>query len=222
METNQLKAERRTSVGSRVSRAARAAGRIPAIIYGHGAEPEAITLGAHDFEVAMRHGARTLEVDIAGKKESYLIKVIQYDHLASTPIHLDLVRVNLDEKVQVQVGIELKGTPVGAQDGGIVDQMMADLAVECLISAIPDTLHPSISHLKVGDSLLVKDIELPSDVVATSDPDDRVATVRLSAAAIEDEAPEEAVADEGEEKTDEPERIGRVRKEEEGGASKSK
>ena len=220
METNQLKGERRTSVGTRDSRATRAAGRLPAIIYGHGAEPEAITLGAHDIEVALRHGARTLEVEIAGKNEPYLIKAVQYDHLATTPIHLDLVRVDLDEKVQVQVGIELKGTPVGAQDGGIVDQMMADLAVECIISAIPDTLHPNISHLKVGDSLLVKDIELPPGVVSMSDPEDRVATVRLSAAAIEDDEAEATVEDEAEEKTDEPERIGRVRKEEEGGASK--
>lgn len=214
METNQLKAERRTNVGTRDSRATRAAGRLPAIIYGHGADPEPITLAAHDVEVALRHGARTLEVEIAGKNEPYLIKAVQYDHLATTPIHLDLVRVDLDETVQVQVGIELKGTPVGAQEGGIVDQMMADLAVECIITAIPDTLHPNVSHLKVGDSLLVKDIELPPGVVAMSDPEDRVATVRLSAAAIEDDEPETPVVDESEEKTDEPERIGRVRKEE--------
>ncbi len=220
METNQLKGERRTSVGTRDSRSARAAGRLPAIIYGHGADPEPITLGAHDLDVALRHGARMLDVELAGKTAPYLIKAVQYDHLATTPIHLDLVRVDLDEKVQVQVGIELKGTPVGSQDGGIVDQMMADLAVECIISAIPDTLHPTITHLKVGDSLLVKDIELPPDVVVMSDPEARVATVRLSAAAIDDDEAEATVEDEAEEKTDEPERIGRVRKEEEGKASK--
>ena len=153
-----------------------------------------------------------LDVEIAGQVAPYLIKEVQYDHLASTPIHLDLVRVNLDEKVQVIVGIELKGTPAGAQEGGIVEQMMADMEVECIITAIPDTLHPSIAHLKVGDSLLVKDIELPPGVVALSDPEDRIATVRLPAAVKDEEA--ETPEEEGEEKAAEPERIGRERKEE--------
>jgi large subunit ribosomal protein L25 len=212
METTQIKAERRPHVGTRHARAARNAGRLPAVIYGHGAEPEAISLAAHDVEVALLHGARMLDVEIAGQVAPYLIKEVQYDHLASTPIHLDLVRVNLDEKVQVIVGIELKGTPAGAQEGGIVEQMMADMEVECIITAIPDTLHPSIAHLKVGDSLLVKDIELPPGVVALSDPEDRIATVRLPAAVKDEEA--ETPEEEGEEKAAEPERIGRERKEE--------
>lgn len=213
METILIKADRRGELGTRYARATRKAGLMPAIIYGHGADPEPVSLSAHDVEVALLHGARMLEVEVAGAKAPYLIKQVQYDHLGSTPIHLDLMRVDLDEKVQVSVGIELKGTPEGAKEGGIVDQMMANMEVECVITAIPDTLHPLITHLKIGDSLLVKDIPLPPGVEALSDPEDRVATVRLPSISEEPEEPDEAESEEG---AAEPEMIGREKKEEEG------
>ena len=181
------------------------------MIYGHGEPPETISLSQHDVEVALAHGSRTLDVDVGGSVKQYLIKEVQYDHLGHTPIHMDLARVDLDERVTVRVAIELRGVPKGASEGGMLEQLMPDLEVECVVTEIPQTLHPVVTDLQVGDSLLVKDLELPLRVKALAGPEERVATVRaLAVAAAPEEVPEVA-AEEGEE----PERIGRVRKEEE-------
>ena len=211
MENMTLKAESRTSLGTRAARALRDEGRLPAVIYGHGEPPEAVSLARHDVEVALGHGARTLQVELGGEAKQYLIKDVQYDHLDHEPIHLDLTRVDVNERVTVRVGIELRGVPNGVSEGGVLDQHMADIEVECLVTEIPDTLHPVVTDLGLEDSLLVKDLELPPGVESLADPDERVATVRALMAAAEPEPTEEV-----EEATEEPERIGRARKEEEG------
>ncbi len=210
MEMITLKAEGRAASGTRVARALRTIGRVPAIMYGHGEPPESVSLVLRDVEVALAHGARTFQVELGGSSRQYLIKAVQYDHLGAKPIHLDLTRVSMDERVKVRVGIELRGVPKGVSEGGVLDQHMADLDIECLVIEIPDTIHPLVTELGLGESLLVKDLELPSGVVVLADPEERVAMVR---ALMEEAAPEEAeVTDEKEE---EPERIGRIRKEEE-------
>ena len=105
VETLVLKADKRKTSGTRVSRKARAAGLIPAIVYGHGAEPLAITLNYHDLALELQHHHRLLQVDVEGKKEQFLVKEIQYDHLGDKVIHLDLARVDLDERVTMTVAL---------------------------------------------------------------------------------------------------------------------
>ena len=214
MKTVQLKGEPRQTSGTRTARAIRKSGKLPVVIYGHGEAPESIALVQHDVEIALKHGARTLEVDVNGQVKPYLIKNIQYDHFATTPIHMDLTRVDLTERVRVRVGIELRGVPKGIHDGGVLDQSMGQIEVECIVTEIPNTLHPVVTHLGLGESLFVKDLQLPPGVTPIAEPNDRIATVRVPIA----EAAEAAVpAQEGEAATAEPERIGRIRKEEETG-----
>jgi large subunit ribosomal protein L25 len=215
MENMAVKAEPRAETGTRVSRKLRAAGRMPAVIYGHGGPPDSISLQSHDVEVALAHGVRLLKVDLRGATQQYLIKDVQYDHFDAAPIHLDLTRVDLDERVQVRIGIDLKGVPKGVSDGGVLDQLMVEIEVDCLVTEIPGTLHPVVTHLGVGETLLVKDLQLPEGVIAQADADAGVAMVRAPAV----EAEEAEVAEEAPEETEEPERIGRMRKEE--GESKS-
>ncbi|MGD2110586.1 MAG: 50S ribosomal protein L25 [Phycisphaerae bacterium] len=219
METLTLKAQPRTAVGTRAVRALRESGLLPAIIYGHGEAPEPVSLPGHDVVVALAHGARTVQLDIGGKKGRYLIKEVQYDHRAEEPIHLDLARVSLDERVTVRVAIELRGTPKGASDGGILEQQLTGIEVECIVTDIPETLHPLVTELGVGDSLLVKDLELPPGVVAQVDPEERVATVKAAEAVTEAIEPEEA--EEKPEGEEEPELIGRAKKDEDADESKS-
>lgn len=210
-ETITFKAEPRESLGTRASRALRETGRLPAVIYGHNEPVEAVSLEEHDVEGALAHGARTLDVTVGGRTQRCLIKEVQYDHLGIAPIHIDLTRVDVDERVRVAVGIELRGVPKGVSEGGVLDQNLAEVQVECLVSDIPETLRPIVTDLDIGDLLLVKDLPLPDGVVAVTDDEERVATVRALAVAEEPE-----VVEEGEEETAEPTRIGRVRKEEEG------
>ncbi|MCH8966698.1 MAG: 50S ribosomal protein L25 [Planctomycetes bacterium] len=220
MEVETLKADTRPDAGTRSARKLRESGRIPAIIYGHGEAPQSVSLALHDVKVALAQGARTLRVSVAGSTEQFFIKAVQYDHLDMVPIHMDLARVSKDERVKVRVGIELRGIAKGISEGGILDQHLADIEVECGVMEIPGTFHPLVTELDIGDSLYVKDIELPSGVVAITGADERVATVR----AAEKEAEPDEDAAETEEGEAEPERIGRVRKDDEekkGDAKKS-
>lgn len=212
MEMVTLKATPRKKSGTRDSRRLRREGLIPAVVYGHGETPEHVALAFHEVEVALAHGARTLTLDTSGKKQTCLIKEVQHDHLDLHPIHVDLARVSADERVRVKVGIELRGTPKGISEGGVLDLVMGEIEVECLVFEIPDVLHPVVTHLGLGESLRVKDLVLPPGVKPLADPEDRVASVRLLSV-----APEAPPPAEGEEAAvAEPERIGRVRKEEEG------
>lgn len=208
MEVPTLKAESRKTTGTRRMRQLRTEGRLPCIIYGHGETPEPISVSAHDVMLELKHGARVVELEMGGATSQYLIKEIQYDHLDKDPIHIDFKRVNMDERIQVKVAIELRGTPEGIHEGGILDQLRDSMNVECLAAEIPDTLHPNVAHLNVGESLVVKDIELPSGVTALDDPEEKIALVHLLS--TKQAAEDEEESEEGADEAAQPERIGRV------------
>jgi large subunit ribosomal protein L25 len=211
MESMTLKAAPRQTVGTRVTRRLRESGMLPAIIYGHGEPPMAITLSNRDVEFALDHHQRSLKVEIEGETKQYLIKEVQYDHLGQSPIHLDLARVDMHELVQVVVGIELRGIPKGVAEGGVLDQNLAEIEVECVMTDIPDTLRPLVTHLGLEEFLSVKDLEVPPGVKVLTPGDERVCTVRP----LVEEPEVEAEAGEGEEGTAEPEVISRGKKEQE-------
>ena len=212
-----LNSERRATVGTKSARQLRSEGRLPGIIYGHGETPQRpISMFTREIVVHLEHGARVLKVTGDGQNANCLIKAVQYDYLNKDPIHIDLTRVNVDEQVTVDVAIELRGTPKAIADGAHLETMKDSLSVSCLAINIPETLHPSIAEMGVGDVLLVKDIELSDGVTALDDPEDKVALVRMPTAEVETEEGEE------EESPAEPERIGRVADKEESGDSDSK
>lgn len=210
MEVATIKAQPRKTLGTRHSRRLRSQGELPGVIYGHGEPPVSCSVSSHDLQVHLRHGVRVLTLDLEGKSKQYLIKAVQYDHLNKDPIHFDLARVDLDERVHVKVGIELHGTPKGLSEGGILDQLLDELEIECLALEIPGKFHLPVSQLGVGDSASVKDLELPEGVSTLVDPETKIALVRTLAAEaeVEEEATEEAGSAE-------PERIGRVAETEE-------
>ncbi len=206
-----LAAEPRTAFGRRPTRRLREQGSVPVIIYGHGKDPVAASVPAHELGITLGHGARTLTLGLQGKKQQFLIKEVQYDHLGDTPIHLDLVRFDANERVTVTVGVELRGVPKGVGDGGVLEQHLGEIDIECLVTDIPDTLRPLITDLGINETLFVKDLDLPTGVRAITDGDERVATVRELA-----EQPESEEATEGEAGDAQPEVIGRDKKTEEG------
>lgn len=208
MEATLIQAKRRTKLGTKVSRREREEGLIPSIIYGHGEEPESVSLPQREVLLELAHGSRVLEVQIARKKSQYLIKAVQYDYLGIHPIHLDLMRVDADEKVTVSVGLELRGEPKGLSEGGILEQRLASIEIECLVGRIPETLHPGVSHLGLGESLTVGDIDWPAGVVPLLESNEKVATVRMAAAEVEAE-------EESAEGKAEPEVIGKPKEESE-------
>ncbi len=197
-ERLQLKSEVRTAVGTRHSEALRKQGLLPAVIYGHGKDPVAVSMNYHDFVEGLHHGHRLLDLEIDGKPQTLLVKDLQYDAFGVKVIHADLVRVDLTERVTVEVAIELKGTAVGTEQGAIVDQMLAALEIECLVSDIPDSIPVSVKALDVGDTIHAKDITLEGDMKIVTDPEALVALCHIVAAQAEEEEEEGAEGEEEE------------------------
>jgi large subunit ribosomal protein L25 len=210
IEALSLQAEPREQIGSKAAAAIRRRGRIPAIVYGHKQTPVAISLDAHDFTEGLRHGHRLMDVSVAGNTEKMIIKDLQYDHLGRTILHADLMRVDVTERIKVEVPIELKGMPKGTQEGGVLESHMDHVEVECLAIDIPELILVSVKDLDVGQSIYARDLKLPDGVKLMSLPDIIVATCRILAEVktteqIEAETPaapevirERAPAEEGE------------------------
>lgn len=206
-----LKATKRSEMGTRKARALRAQGQIPAIIYGHGQEPLAVAMDEHEVELTIQHGERLLEVEIDGAVQNVLVKAVQWDTFGKERIHLDLTRVDLDERVTVTIPIVLKGTPAGVNEGGMLQQSLAELSIECAVRDIPEDVHVMINEMNIGDSLHVSDLELPGGATLVGDADAQVCSVVI----IEEEVVEEA--EEGEGDSTQPEVIGEKKDDEEAG-----
>ncbi len=189
-----LKAELRKEIGSDPSEKLRRGGNIPAIIYGHKKEPVAISLNLHDLTVGLHHGHRLFDVSIGGKTDKLLVKDVQYDYLGKNIIHADLIRVDLAETIKVTVPIETKGVAQGTHEGGIVEEHVGYLEVECKVTDIPEKIIVSVKEIGVGDSIHAGDVLLPDGVKLASDPGILVVACHLVAAAksteeLEAEAP---------------------------------
>jgi len=179
IEALSLQAELREHTGSKGAAAVRRNGRIPAIVYGHKQEPIAISLNAHDFLEGLRHGHRLLEVAISGNTEKMIIKDLQYDHLGRTILHADLMRVDVTERIKMDIPVEIKGVPKGTQEGGVLESHMDHLEVECLAIDIPDAFVVSVKDLDVGQSIYARDVKLPDGVKLITQADLIVATCRV-------------------------------------------
>ncbi|MCD4830654.1 MAG: 50S ribosomal protein L25 [Anaerohalosphaeraceae bacterium] len=166
-----LKAITRQKTGTKDSAKLRAVGNIPVAVYGHNQAPESIAVNLREFTDALHHGHRLFDVDIDGKIEKLLLKDVQYDYLGKNFIHADLIRVDLTEKVKVSLGLVLKGTAKGAVEGGLLEEHLGSIEIECLVTDIPESLEVSVRELAIGDSIHAKDIELADGVTLASDPD---------------------------------------------------
>ncbi len=208
-----LKAEVREQSGTKATAKLRALGKLPGIVYGHKQDPVSISLDAHAFVEALHHGHRIFEVDIAGKAENVLVKDLQYDYLGKSVIHTDLVRVDLNEMVDVQVSIEMVGSAKGLHEGGIIDEQLDHLIVKCKVSAIPETIPVNVKEMGLGDVLHAGQIELAEGLELVTDPDAVVLVCHEAKAAVS-EAAAEAAAEGEEEGAAEPEVITEKKEEE--------
>ena len=197
-ETLVLKAQKRERTGTRVTRKLRTQGKIPAIIYGHQKTPVAVQFDAHDLSLELQHHHHLLEVSLKGRRQRCLVKDVQYDYLGESIIHVDLARVSLDERVQVTVSVELRGAPAGVSAGGVLDQLLSEVELECLVTNIPENIRVRIGDLQINQTLTAGEIELPEGVKLITEPDTPVAAVRVVAEEAEEEAQEAAAEAEAE------------------------
>jgi len=184
----QIDSQIRDQLGSRNTQRLRKTGRLPAVIYGHKLPPVHISLDQSQINDLLHHHAHLLQVAVDNKTEPCLIKQVQWDHLGSDIIHLDLARVDLTEQVTVTVDLELTGEAIGLKESGaFLQHQTAEIQVQCLATQIPEIIRVDISQLAVGDAITVADLSLPHGVTADEDPDTLIAAVHLTALDEEDE-----------------------------------
>ena len=199
-----LSLKRRESRGKQAARHLRKDGLVPGVLYGHKEETISISLNTEDLET-------DLQTD--GKTEKALIKEIQWDHLGKEVLHVDFARVAADERVVVSVPIEIKGAAVGVTaGGGVLDQPMHILSIECLAIAVPDSIRVNVGELQLGQAIHVRELVMPEGVKATADAE--AVVVQVIAKLVEPE-PEAAPAAAAAPEQTEPEVIRRERPTEE-------
>jgi large subunit ribosomal protein L25 len=163
--------DKREGRGTRQARRLRRSGRVPAVLYGHKEENLALSLDATELEKAIRQGVHVVNLQAGGKTETALLREVQWDHLGKEILHVDLARVAADERIRVTVPIELRGTAAGIAQGGMLDQPLHTLEVECLAVRIPASIRVSVAELQIDSAIHVRDLVVPPDVTVIADPD---------------------------------------------------
>jgi large subunit ribosomal protein L25 len=199
MSEYKLAAEPRSETGKGAARRARVTGRVPAVLYGHGMDPQHLSVDAREFTFALRTDAGAnvlLELAVGRRKHLALAKDIQRDPLRGAFIHVDFLAVRRGEQVNVQVPVQLTGEAPGIREGGRLEQFLYQVNVEAEVTAVPEFVEADISALAMGDMLRVSDLRVSDGVTITDAPDTPLLTV-ASPAAAEEPAAEEAAAEEG-------------------------
>jgi large subunit ribosomal protein L25 len=207
-ESVQLTVKLRDTAGTQATKRLRKQGLLPAVVYGHKEATLAVSLLQDDFRKALRLGARLVELKTDDNAQAAIIQDVQWDHLGKDVLHVDFRRVSKDERVVVSVPLHLRGIAPGVSGGGVLDQPLHVINVECLVTAVPDEIRVPIGELQLGQAIHVKDLRLPEGVKAMADPDAIV--VHVTTPQAETAAPAGLVAE-----TAEPEVIGRQAKAEE-------
>lgn len=192
---NNLVAQVRTATGKGASRRARREGRVPAVLYGHGSDPQHLELDAHDFSAVLRHSGTNavLTLDIDGKEQLALTKSLEIHPIRRNIQHADLLVVRRGEKVTVEVNVVVEGEAIS---GTLVTQDANTIEIEADVQSIPESLSVSVEGLEAGTQITAGDIVLPGGVTLVSDPDLLVVNVVVAPTAEDLEA--ETAGEEGE------------------------
>ena len=195
MATASLNAKPRTDKGKGVARKLRASGEVPGVIYGHGRQPQPLTVNAREFDrlaERVRITSTVIELSLDGKTSRTLIRELQRDPMRRTVLHIDFQELVAGEKIVVSVPLRFTGTADGVKnDGGILEEVMHSLEVRVDPSNIPDHIDVDVTPLTIGHSLHISDLKLPAGVETTDDPEQTVVVV--SAPRAEEEVAPAAV-----------------------------
>src|SRR5947208_5936366 len=172
-----LKAQPRTDVGRSATRKLRAHGLIPAVIYGGKDKPRPLQVAAREINAMMSHASGEnvlVELEVAGEDSSRtaLVQEVQHSPVGGEIRHVDFHAVSMDQMIQAEVPLEPTGIAVGVKTfGGLLEQSLRSLAIECLPGDLPDRITVDVSQLNIGDSIHVRDIQLPPGVTPKVQPD---------------------------------------------------
>jgi large subunit ribosomal protein L25 len=189
-DTTGLTVEQREPGGSRAARRLRREGKVLGIVYGGGEEPVAFQVDGRVLRQALAHKGAVLDLHIDGARGTPVVVKEQVHHpVTGATVHLDLLRVRLDQPIQATVVIELVGAEdaPGVKEGGVLEQVTRELTVEALPTEIPDSLQHDVSAMVIGDTVTLEAVTAPSDVKLVDDPETVIATLTPPKLQLEEE-----------------------------------
>lgn len=207
-DTTALKVSAREPGGSRSARRLRREGNVPGVVYGGGDEPVSFQVAARDLRHVLQGAGAVLDLSIEGGKASpVVVKELIRHPITGDTVHLDLLRVRLDVKIQATVQLELTGAEdsPGVKDGGVLEQITRELTIEALPTDIPDQLTHDVSAMQVNDTITLEALTPPSTVTLVDDPETVIATLtppRLQLEADDEIESETELVGEGEERAE--------------------
>ena len=204
-----LNIEKRSEIGKQAAKRLRRSGKTPGIYYIHGEESVPIALDNKELYSVIHHEASIIDLKFdSGDKSKYVIREIQWHPVQDEPIHVDLMGIKMTEKGQFEVPVHLAGNPVGVkQQGGVLEQIIREISIECLPGDIPEHLEVDVTDLEIGDAIRVDMLAIDKVKILT-DPSQSIAIVRAPRVVEEEEAVVE------EEEGAEPEVVGEKKDEE--------
>jgi large subunit ribosomal protein L25 len=207
-----LQATKRDETGKGAARRLRAAGRVPAVLYGRGMDPVSLEVDRREFVTALKTDAGLnvlLDIEFDGSNTLALTRELQRDPVRGTLLHADFVKVDRTQAIEVEVPVHVVGEAPGSKEGGALENPLFSVHVRTLPGNVPEAVEADVSALNIGDTLRVADLRAPSEVEILNDPD--VVVVSIAApiseeeleameaeAGIEMEAPEAEAAEEAE------------------------
>ena len=191
-DTTTLNVTTRETEGSRANRRMRRAGRIPAVIYGGGAEPTPISVDARELRHALHASGAVIELSLDGETTNAVLKDSQWDPVRGDTWHVDFLRVRMDVAIQSIVTLELTGADdaPGTDEGGVLEQQLREIQIEALPGDVPEVITHDVSGLNLNDTVHVSDLSAPDKVTILDDPELVVASISLPRLEVEDTDPE--------------------------------
>jgi large subunit ribosomal protein L25 len=203
-DTTKLTVSTRTADGSRAARRLRRSGRVPGILYGGEGESVSFDADARELRLALSGAGAVLDLSVDGARPTpVVLKEAQRDPVRGQTVHVDLLRVRLDEAIHAVVPLELAGgeDAPGVKEGGVLEQITRELNVEALPTAIPESIVHEVGEMQIGDTIVLAAVSVPEGVTLLDDAETVVATLsppRLQAEAEEEIETETELVGEGE------------------------
>ncbi len=188
METSSLTVSPRTIGSSKAAARIRRSGSIPAVVYGDGKPVAHVSVPTEPFVAALRKHHRVFQIDLGDGATLAFLKAVQHDSLGDEILHVDFLRIDQTERLEVSVPLVFSGHPKGLSNDGEFVHPLSELEVRCLPMNIPESIRVVVEHLDLDMSILARDIVLPEGVELATDPEAIVCTVTAKALEVEPEA----------------------------------
>jgi large subunit ribosomal protein L25 len=189
-EANALSVEPREPAGSRAARRLRRTGKVPGVVYGGGDEAVAFQVDSRDLRLALAHAGAVLDLNIEGGGSSpVVLKDLVRHPVTGETLHIDLLRVRLDQAIHATVVVELTGAEnsPGVKEGGVLEQVTREITIEALPTDIPDSIQYDVSEAVIGDTVTLGALTMPSGVTLIDDPEAVLTTLTPPRLQVEEE-----------------------------------